>query len=144
VKAALAALCAGLLFALGLGLAGMTNPAKVQNFLDFTGSWDASLAFVMVGAIAVYALAWRVVRQRARPLFEPVFQPPPATVIDAKLVGGAALFGVGWGLSGFCPGPAIVSLGSGSTGPLVFVGGMVVGMLLKRVTMPAMARSVRA
>ena len=106
------AFASGLLFAGGLGLSGMTKPAKVQAFLDVTGDWDPSLMLVMVGAIGVYAVAVAVARRRAAPLYATRFAWPTLSVIDARLVGGAALFGVGWGLMGFCPGPAIVSVAS--------------------------------
>lgn len=100
------AFLSGLVFAAGLGLAGMTQPAKVLGFLDIGGAWDPSLAFVMVGAIAVHAVAWRVAARRGV-----VIETPSG--VDVRLVGGAALFGIGWGLSGWCPGPSVVALGSG-------------------------------
>ena len=112
----------GLLFALGLGLSGMTQPAKVTGFLDVTGAWDPSLAFVMAGALAVFAPAYWLSRRRAVAASE--------RGLDARLVGGAALFGLGWGLSGFCPGPAIVSLGGASRAALVFVPAMLLGMAI--------------
>lgn len=130
MNARLLALLAGLIFGAGLGISGMTKPSKVIGFLDLTGRWDASLAFVMVGAIGVYALASRVVLRRAKPLLDERFHLPTTSAIDGKLLGGAALFGVGWGLAGYCPGPVIVGLGSKQLAPLVFVGAMVVGMLL--------------
>lgn len=119
---------AGAVFALGLGISGMTHPEKIIGFLDFAGTWDPSLAFVMVGAIAVYApLQSRIARQ-ARPLFAEVFSLPTRRDLDAKLIAGAALFGIGWGLGGLCPGPAIVALLSWSPGVFVFVVSMVAGM----------------
>ena len=119
---------AGLLFALGLGLAGMTRPAKVIGFLDVFGAWDPSLAFVIAGALLVHLpfVRWR---QRARPRAAPV---PAAGRIDGSLIVGAALFGIGWGLSGLCPGPAFVSLASGAVGVATFVALMFVGMALAR------------
>jgi uncharacterized membrane protein YedE/YeeE len=120
----------GLLFAAGLVLSGMTNPAKVIAFLDVLGRWDPSLAFVMVGAIGVFALARRVVAGWRRPLVAPRFSNPIPTRIDRRLVVGAAVFGVGWGASGFCPGPALVSLGAGTGAALWFVPAMIAGMLL--------------
>jgi uncharacterized protein len=115
-----AAFVSGLVFAAGLGLAGMTKPAKVQAFLDVTGDWDPSLMFVMVGAIGVYALAVVVAKRRGAPLYAPEFAWPKLTAIDARLVAGAALFGIGWGLSGFCPGPAVVSVASLTKETVVF------------------------
>ena len=121
---------AGLLFALGLGLAGMTDPARVQAFLDVSGSWDPTLAFVMGGAIAVHApLSW-LIRRRKVPVLAPAFPDVSHTQLDRRLLGGAALFGVGWGLSGYCPGPALVSLASGTGTVLLFVAAMLTGMWL--------------
>lgn len=123
----------GLVFGLGLILAGMADPAKVLNFLDLggiaTGLWDPSLAFVMAGAIAVAALGFRLARRRAGPVFGGSFPAKPATRVDARLVVGPAPFGVGWGLAGLCPGPALVSLGVGSSASVVFVAAMTVGMV---------------
>lgn len=130
MNARLIGLLAGLIFGAGLGLSGMTKPSKVIGFLDLTGRWDASLAFVMVGAIGVYGIASRLILRRSAPLLDEKFHLPTAKSIDGKLLGGAALFGVGWGLAGYCPGPVIVGLGSKQLAPLVFVGAMVVGMLL--------------
>jgi uncharacterized membrane protein YedE/YeeE len=113
----------GALFALGLALSGMTDPAKVVGFLDVGGAWDPSLALVMLGAIAVYLPVYLVVRRRRPELA------PASGAIDARLVGGAALFGIGWGLVGYCPGPAIVSLASGRA-PIVFTLGLVVALAL--------------
>jgi len=121
---------AGALFALGLGLGGMTQPSKVLAFLDFGGAWDPSLAFVMLGAVGTHAVAYRLIRGRPTPLFADAFQLPARRDIDWRLIGGTALFGVGWGLGGYCPGPAVVSLAAGSLQPLVFVLMMAVGMLL--------------
>ena len=123
---------AGLVFGLGLIISGMSDPAKVQNFLDLFGTWDPSLAFVMAGAIAVTFAGYRLAFGRGRPLLTDAFSLPTKAAIDSPLVIGAALFGVGWGLSGFCPGPAIVSLPLLATGTLVFVPAMLVGMLLAR------------
>ena len=120
---------AGLLFALGLGISGMTQPAKVVGFLDVTGDWKPELMFVMGGAIAVHFLAYRLVPRMSRPLFEPRFGVPSRRDVDPRLVGGALLFGAGWGLGGFCPGPGLVSLVSGQWQALVFVAAMVVGMV---------------
>ncbi len=119
---------AGFLFALGLAISGMTQPAKVSGFLDFAGAWDPSLAFVMAGAVGVYFAADRFARRARRPLFAEHFPPRPPARVDGRLVAGAALFGVGWGLSGFCPGPALVSVGAGARAALWFVPAMVAGM----------------
>jgi uncharacterized membrane protein YedE/YeeE len=118
---------AGLAFALGLGVAGMTRPENVIAFLDVAGAWDPALAFVMAGAIGVHALALLLGRRRVRPVLEPKFEAPSKTGIDARLLAGAAIFGVGWGASGLCPGPALVALMSLSPSVLAFVPAMVVG-----------------
>jgi hypothetical protein len=127
VKLALAFAC-GLVFAVGLALAGMTNPAKVVGFLDVTGAWDPSLAFVMGPALAVSAVAWRVSRRAAAPVLGGTFPEPPSGGIDARLVVGAVIFGIGWGASGYCPGPAIVSAAVVPGAP-AFVAAMLVGMI---------------
>ncbi|TVQ97857.1 MAG: YeeE/YedE family protein [Deltaproteobacteria bacterium] len=124
------AFLSGLLFAIGLGISGMTNPSKVIGFLDFAGSWDPSLAFVMGGALLVNVIAFRLIMRRRSPLFAPSFSLPTRNDIDAPLVGGAALFGIGWGLGGFCPGPGLASAATLHVMPLVFVGAMTVGMLV--------------
>ncbi|MFW8636468.1 DUF6691 family protein [Cribrihabitans pelagius] len=125
------ALLSGLIFGLGLILSGMANPAKVLNFLDLFGSWDPSLAFVMGGAIAVTAPGFALLTNRLqKPLFDNEFRIPTRT--DPKLLTGAALFGVGWGLGGFCPGPALTALPIGATGTLIFVPFMLAGMWLAR------------
>lgn len=116
--------------AIGLGVAGMTDPAKVLAFLDFTGAFDPSLMFVMVGAIGVYALAYHLLSKRTGPVLADRYHLPEATKIDARLLGGAALFGVGWGLAGLCPGPALTALATGSTSILIFVAAMVAGQVL--------------
>ncbi|MBX3185830.1 MAG: YeeE/YedE family protein [Labilithrix sp.] len=124
------AFVSGALFAVGLAISGMTKPSKVAGFLDLAGAWDASLAFVMVGAIAVHFVAYRLVIRRAAPLFGARFELPAQTRIDGRLLAGAAIFGVGWGLGGFCPGPALVTAGSGSVAALVFVAGMTAAMIV--------------
>jgi uncharacterized membrane protein YedE/YeeE len=130
VKAAVAAGVAGLVFALGLGLAGMTDPANVQGFLDITGDWKPALAFVMGGAIAVHGASRLLVLRRRAPVLEPAFSLPAAAAVDGRLLAGSALFGVGWGLSGYCPGPAFTALASGTVDAVTFVAAMVVGMWL--------------
>jgi uncharacterized membrane protein YedE/YeeE len=124
------ALASGLVFGLGLILSGMADPAKVKAFLDLAGPWDPSLAFVMGGAIAIAAFASRRARGMARSWTGGRMEIPTVSTIDARLIGGGALFGIGWGLGGFCPGPALVALGSGMFDALVFVAAMLAGMLL--------------
>jgi uncharacterized membrane protein YedE/YeeE len=130
----LAALAAGSLFGIGLVLSGMANPAKVLAFLDMAGAWDPSLAFVMAGAIPAAAIGFRLGARRAAPLCAPAFAPPARGVVDARLLGGAVLFGLGWGLAGFCPGPALASLGLGGWKPALFVAAMLAGMGLFQLT----------
>jgi hypothetical protein len=124
----------GALFAAGVCISGMVRPSKVIGFLDFGGAWDASLLLVMASALVLHVFAWRIVKStasaRSGPRFGTAFPGPPASVIDVRLVGGAALFGIGWGLSGFCPGPAVVSIVSGSTASFVFVGAMLAAMFV--------------
>jgi uncharacterized protein len=123
------AFLAGLLFAGGLAISGMTRPAKVIGFLDPLGGWDPSLALVMVGAIGVHALAYLVAARLPRPLVgEAAWRLPPGRPIDRRLVAGAVVFGVGWGLGGVCPGPALTAVWGGSLQMVVFVGAMVAGM----------------
>lgn len=122
----------GLLFAIGLGVSGMTRPSKVIAFLDVAGRWDPSLAFVMIGAIGVYLPIHRFVAGRRATLSGQRLSLPTRTAIDARLLGGAAIFGVGWGISGFCPGPALVSAAGGVRAALIFVAAMVGGMILHR------------
>lgn len=124
----LAALASGALFGAGLVVSGMVNPAKVLGFLDIAGAWDPSLAFVMAGAIPVGAAGYALGRRRAAPLCAPAFGPPPRGTPDARLVGGAVLFGLGWGLAGFCPGPALAALSFGGWKAALFVGAMLAGM----------------
>lgn len=118
----------GLVFGIGLIVAGMTNPAKVQGFLDLAGDWDPSLAFVMGGAILVGLVAFRFAGRRERALLGDAMRLPTATQIDRRLVLGGLAFGAGWGLAGFCPGPALASLATGGTKVLIFTGAMVAGM----------------
>jgi uncharacterized membrane protein YedE/YeeE len=122
------ALLAGLVFGLGLILSGMTNPAKVVGFLDLAGQWDPSLALVMAGAIAVSVVPFRLARNRSMALLGGPIRLPTATDIDRRLVLGSLAFGAGWGLAGYCPGPALASLLSGGTKPLIFVTAMLAGM----------------
>lgn len=126
-----AALLAGVLFGLGLAISGMVNPAKVQGFLDLAGAWDPTLAFVMAGALLTTVIGYRLVWRRAAPLLGGSFAVPTTSAINRPLILGAALFGIGWGLVGFCPGPAIASLGFLAPGSFVFVGAMAAGMWLQ-------------
>lgn len=118
----------GLLFGLGLIVSGMANPAKVLGFLDFAGAWDPSLAFVMAGAIAVGVVAFTAAGRRTVSWLGEPMRLPVARQIDRRLVGGSLLFGVGWGIAGFCPGPALVAIGMGQAKAVVFVAMMLVGM----------------
>jgi uncharacterized membrane protein YedE/YeeE len=143
-RSLLTAFLSGLIFGVGLLLAGMANPAKVLAFLDIAGHWDPSLALVMGGAIPVSAIGFYLTRQRSAPLFGDNFQVPSNRKLDKRLVLGALGFGVGWGLAGFCPGPALVALGTGSLKPVVFVAAMLSGMVIfemlerkKRIDPPA-------
>jgi uncharacterized membrane protein YedE/YeeE len=126
--ASLSALVAGLVFGLGLIVAGVVNPAKILGFLDLSGQWDPSLALVMAGAIAVGLVAFALARRRTMSALGLAMQLPSASTLDARLVGGSLVFGIGWGLAGFCPGPAIVALGAGYAKAAVFVVAMLLGM----------------
>lgn len=126
----LAALAAGLLFGLGLIVSEMVDPAKVIGFLDVFGDWDPSLAFVMAGAVAVSALGYAVAKRRGRPVLASRFQVPDRRDLDIRLLCGAAIFGVGWGLAGLCPGPALVALSLVPGKVIVFVAAMLAGMAL--------------
>lgn len=128
-----AAVVAGAVFAVGLVLAGMTQPSKVIGFLDVGGAWDPTLAFVMAGAIASHVAGLWLTSRRTAPLFATAFSAPTREDISAPLVLGAAVFGIGWGLAGYCPGPALASLGSGIDSALVFVGAATVGMFMQHV-----------
>jgi hypothetical protein len=128
MPAILAALASGFLFGLGLIISQMINPAKVIAFLDILGDWDPSLAFVMAGAIPVAALGFAVGKRRPSPSFSPRFNPPAQTTIDWPLILGAVLFGAGWGLVGYCPGPALAALLIGGPRTVLFVGAMLIGM----------------
>jgi uncharacterized protein len=126
--ASLLAFVAGLVFGLGLIVAGMVNPAKILGFLDIAGKWDPSLALVMAGAIAVGLVAFALARRRTMSALGLPMQLPSASTVDARLVGGSLVFGIGWGLAGFCPGPAIVAVGAGYAKAAVFVVAMLLGM----------------
>lgn len=126
------ALVAGFLFGLGLIVSGMVNPQKVLAFLDIAGRWDPSLAFVMLGAIPVAAVGFFKMRLRQRTFLDQEVQVPEPGLIDARLLIGAGLFGIGWGMVGYCPGPALAGVGAGGASAVVFVGAMVVGMCFYR------------
>jgi len=130
----------GALFGLGLVVSGMTDTTKVQGFLDFFGAWDATLVFVMGGAIIPMFIAWRIAAIREKSVLGGLIPLKPKTELDRSLIAGATLFGAGWGLSGFCPGPAIASSSYGGTGSLTFLAAMVAGMLFA----PPIIRAVKA
>lgn len=136
-------LIAGVLFGLGACISGMVRPSKVIAFLDFSGGWDPSLALVMGAGFMVHALAWRSARPPRKPMFGTAYPSPPSPQIDARLLGGAAIFGLGWGLGGFCPGPAVVSMVSLVPGTLVFGGAMLAGMVLAKMFAGADGMPVR-
>ena len=137
----LAALAAGLTFGLGLALSGMLDPARVRGFLDVAGAWDPSLVLVLGGAVTVSGLGYAVSRRRPGPVLDTRFDLPGWRRIDAPLLLGAALFGIGWGLSGFCPGPAVAALSTGAVPVLVFVAAMLIGMALHGLLPTAPARN---
>ena len=123
----------GAIFGLGIAISGMANPAKVLNFFDVAGSWDPSLIFVMGGALITTAIGYLVVfGVRKKPVFDADFHLPINKTIDARLIGGSAVFGIGWGIAGFCPGGAIPALGFGGVDVLAFVGAMIIGIVLAR------------
>lgn len=122
----------GLTFGVGITISGMGNPAKVQNFFDFAGTWDPSLAFVMAGGLIVTAIGYRIVFRNPKPVFEPRFVTPARNAIDAKLLGGSAIFGIGWGITGFCPGGALPVLGTGRSEVILFVIALIGGILITK------------
>lgn len=128
----LSALIIGLLFGAGIALSGMANPAKVLNFFDFAGAWDPSLAFVMGGALIVTAIGYAFVLRRPAPVFDRLFHLPTRRDLDLPLVAGSAVFGIGWGITGFCPGGAIPALGLGHGDAWLFVGSMIGGIAVAR------------
>lgn len=126
-------LVSGALFGAGLAVGGMTDPSRVRGFLDLFGNWDPTLAFVMGGAVIVMAIAWRFQSRMARPVFGERFALPDRTDLDGKLIAGSTLFGIGWGIAGLCPGPAVASLALAPLDALPFIAAMLVGMALHRV-----------
>lgn len=130
------ALITGLIFGIGIAISGMMDPAKVLNFFDIAGTWDPSLAFVMGGALVMTFIGFRLVWKRNVPMFEARFQVPTSTAIDKKLIGGSALFGIGWGIAGFCPGAAIPALGTGRWEVALFLVAVIAGFYLRRLISP--------
>jgi uncharacterized membrane protein YedE/YeeE len=128
----LASLASGIVFGIGMAVSGMTNTTRVQGFLDFFGAWDPTLAFVMGGGLLVTSIGYRFVLRNPAPLFAGSFSLPTKTDIDKPLLIGAAVFGIGWGLVGYCPGPALAGLTYGYAPTLAFVPAMIVGLLLAR------------
>jgi uncharacterized membrane protein YedE/YeeE len=122
----------GITFGIGIAISGMANPAKVLNFFDIAGTWDASLGLVMASALAVAAIGYRFVLKRPRPVFEAKFHLPGNRKLDLPLVAGSAVFGIGWGITGFCPGGAIPALGLGEPSAWIFVGAMLAGIAAAR------------
>jgi uncharacterized membrane protein YedE/YeeE len=136
MKRTLLALALGVLFGVGLLVSQMSNPAKIIGFLDATGAWDPSLAFVMAGAVTVFGLAYRLSLRRQTPLLEAKFHVPERRRVDAPLLLGAGIFGTGWGLAGFCPGPAVVAAAFGDARVWVFIAAMAAGIVLLRIILP--------
>lgn len=132
----------GLVFGIGISVSGMANPAKVLNFFDVAGSWDPSLILVMGGALVVTFIGYRIVLARQAPLCETRFSLPTSRAIDRKLIGGSALFGVGWGITGFCPGGAIPALGTGTPAVFVFITAMIAGLLIGKLLLAMTSRPV--
>lgn len=139
-----AAFAAGLIFGLGLIVSGMSDPSKVIGFLDLAGKWDPSLAFVMAGAILVGFIAFRIAGARAQSVLGGTMRLPAAGEIDRRLMLGSVVFGIGWGLAGYCPGPALVSLGSGQDKAVVFTLAMIAGMAIYEAVERWRTRPVRA
>ncbi|MEX0347786.1 MAG: DUF6691 family protein [Paracoccaceae bacterium] len=134
----------GVIFGTGITVSGMANPAKVLNFFDVAGGWDPSLIFVMGGALVTTFLGYKLVSTRDKPLLETGFRLPNMRNIDLKLVGGSALFGIGWGLAGFCPGGALPALGTGRWEVFAFTGALVTGIILAKALQSAAAKRMRA
>nr|WP_137676373.1 DUF6691 family protein [Parerythrobacter lutipelagi] len=130
------ALLSGVIFGLGLAISGMMDPTRVRGFLDILGDWDPTLAFVMGGALLVMAAAWFIQRRLHTPVACDSFSLPGTRLIDGQLIGGAALFGIGWGIAGLCPGPAIASLATNFVPAAIFVAAMATGMVVHRLVTP--------
>ena len=144
MKSTLVSFISGIVFAIGLGVGGMTRPAKVIGFLDVAGNWDPSLAFVMLGAIGVHSLFYRAIRARSSSRFSFATSIPSRTQIDSRLLGGSVIFGLGWGIAGYCPGPAITSLASGNFSAVIFFLAMITGIFAFDFTRVLSARQVAA
>lgn len=144
MRQAFLALLAGTLFGAGLAVSGMADPQRVRGFLDLFGAWDPTLAFVMVGAIVPMVVAWKVRMRIAEPLFAPQFTIPATRKIDPRLIVGAVLFGMGWGLAGLCPGPAIADLAIAPAPASIFVVAMLAGMFVHRMAVNRRSDSVRS
>lgn len=141
----ISALVLGGIFGLGIAISGMANPAKIFNFFDVFGPWDPSLAFVMGGGLAVAFVGYRLIfRTRRTPILEPAFSLPAKREIDGELIGGAAIFGVGWGIAGFCPGGAIPALGLGHSETFIFLAAMIAGIVVARLLRGIIGRPVIA
>lgn len=134
----------GLVFGVGIAISGMANPAKVLNFFDLAGTWDPSLAFVMGGALIVTFIGYRFVLKRPTPLMSASFQLPTRRDLDLPLLAGSAVFGVGWGIAGFCPGGALPALGTGRLEVFTFVGALLVGIFVAKALQAALAKRVQA
>ncbi|MDD5580933.1 MAG: YeeE/YedE family protein [Methylobacter sp.] len=132
MKLIMIALISGLLFGAGLTLSQMTNPDKVLNFLDIAGNWDPSLIFVMAGALSITLLFFRPILKRPRPLFDKKFYLSSKSALDKPLLIGAAIFGIGWGISGYCPGPSVAGLGLGNFEAIVMIGSIYLGFIAHR------------
>ena len=134
----------GLVFGVGIAISGMANPAKVLNFFDIAGTWDPSLVFVMGGAVIVTFIGYRFVLKRPAPTLAETFQLPTKRELDLPLIGGSAVFGVGWGIAGFCPGGALPALGTGRSEVFVFVAALLVGIIVAKLIQSALANRARA
>lgn len=134
----------GLVFGVGISISGMANPAKVLNFFDVAGAWDPSLAFVMGGALIVTLIGYRFVLKRPAPVLSASFQLPTLRSLDLPLIGGSAVFGIGWGIAGFCPGGALPALGTGRAEVIVFVVALIVGIFAAKIMQKALANRASA
>jgi hypothetical protein len=134
----------GLVFGVGISISGMANPAKVLNFFDVAGTWDPSLGFVMGGSLIVTFIGYRVVLKRPTPMLSQVFHLPARRDLDLPLIGGSAIFGIGWGIAGFCPGGALPALGTGRLDVWIFVAALLAGIVIANVTQAALARRTQA
>lgn len=134
----------GLVFGVGISISGMANPAKVLNFFDVAGTWDPSLAFVMGGALIVTFIGYRLVLKRSGPMFGQGFQLPTRRDLDLPLIGGSALFGIGWGIAGFCPGGALPAIGTGRSEVFIFMAALIAGIFAAKLLQAALANKSRA